>query len=504
MSKKNLDKLFQEKFSEFSDVPTEKVWKSIEASLNKKKKNRKVIPIWWKLGGIAAVMAIGIYLTIPFNNDATGTDNIITDVENKKDKIEDDRSPIVNTPKIVEETNTEDVKNNTRERANQTDNPSHILNSKTTSESEEVWVQNNRTNRASQTEEATNVQIATNTKTHKNKVSDDSNRNIIKNHSVPDKAIAQQATPHDHSGKNQALALKSDGDNHIEDGTKPNEEAIAEVKKEDAFKENVENTKKSIFDEIEEKEVEVAEVQGSRWSAGPNIAPVYFDAMGSGSPVHSIFVPNSKSGDVNLSYGIAVAYEVSKKLSIKTGINKVEYGYNTNDIEFSSSLDGFGNGQIANIDYSSASKNIRVESNVNNASSFTGKTAFDAAAKTPILTGVMAQQFGYLEVPLELNYALIDKKFGVDLVGGLSSLFLIDNSVSLTSGELTTEMGEANNLNSINFSTNIGFGFNYKFTPKVQLNVEPIFKYQLNTFSDTSGDFRPFSIGVYSGLNFKF
>ncbi|WP_273568743.1 hypothetical protein [Maribacter halichondriae] len=49
MSKKNLDKLFQEKFKDFSEIPDEKVWENISASLDKKNR-RRVIPIWWKLG----------------------------------------------------------------------------------------------------------------------------------------------------------------------------------------------------------------------------------------------------------------------------------------------------------------------------------------------------------------------------------------------------------------------------------------------------------------------
>ena len=116
----------------------------------------------------------------------------------------------------------------------------------------------------------------------------------------------------------------------------------------------------------------------------------------------------------------------------------------------------------------------------------------------------MSQQFGYLELPIEVNYALIDKKFGVNIIGGVSSLFLIDNAVSLTAGELTTEIGEANNINDLNFSANMGLGFNYKFSPKISFNLEPIFKYQLNTFSEVDGTFLPYSIGVYSGLSFKF
>jgi hypothetical protein len=116
----------------------------------------------------------------------------------------------------------------------------------------------------------------------------------------------------------------------------------------------------------------------------------------------------------------------------------------------------------------------------------------------------MVQQLGYIEVPLELNYAVVDKRFGVDLIGGVSSLFLVDNAVLLESNDLVTEVGEANNINSMNFSANVGMGLNYKFSPKIQINIEPVFKYQLNTFSNVSGSFRPYSIGVYSGFSFRF
>ena len=42
MGKKNIDKLFQEKLSDFSEMPDEKVWQSINASLDKKKKSRNL------------------------------------------------------------------------------------------------------------------------------------------------------------------------------------------------------------------------------------------------------------------------------------------------------------------------------------------------------------------------------------------------------------------------------------------------------------------------------
>jgi len=39
---------------------------------------------------------------------------------------------------------------------------------------------------------------------------------------------------------------------------------------------------------------------------------------------------------------------------------------------------------------------------------------------------------------------------------------------------------------------------------KFRLNVEPMFKYQLNPYTDSSVSFKPYYLGVYTGLSFKF
>jgi len=256
---------------------------------------------------------------------------------------------------------------------------------------------------------------------------------------------------------------------------------------------------------IEKKEVEkkaIAENTGGRWSVGPSVAPVYFNAIGEGSPVHSNFSANSKTGNVDISYGLNVAYEINKKLSIRTGLHRVNYGYDTNEIAFSSSLNASTNEEIENISYNAMARGLVVQSKATSTPNPTANA--DVIARTPQFDGQMVQQFGYMEIPLELNYALIDKRFGVNLIGGMSSLFLVENAVLLETDGLVTEMGEANNVNDVNFSTNIGLGLNYKFSEKIRANLEPVFKYQLNTFSNIAGDFRPFSVGVYSGLSFKF
>ena len=40
MGKKNIDKLFQEKFQDFSQLPDEKVWERLETSLDEKSQKR--------------------------------------------------------------------------------------------------------------------------------------------------------------------------------------------------------------------------------------------------------------------------------------------------------------------------------------------------------------------------------------------------------------------------------------------------------------------------------
>lgn len=54
---KNIDRLFQERFKDFEAHPSPEVWAKIKDRLDQKKK-RKVIPLWWKLGGAAALLAL--------------------------------------------------------------------------------------------------------------------------------------------------------------------------------------------------------------------------------------------------------------------------------------------------------------------------------------------------------------------------------------------------------------------------------------------------------------
>jgi hypothetical protein len=110
----------------------------------------------------------------------------------------------------------------------------------------------------------------------------------------------------------------------------------------------------------------------------------------------------------------------------------------------------------------------------------------------------------YLEFPLELSYALIDQQVKLSLISGVSGLVLNNNEVSVNDGQNRYILGNLNNLNQFSFSTNIGFGLSYKVFQRLNLQLEPTFKYQLGTYSDANVDFTPYQLVLLSGLQFQF
>ncbi|MCK0192621.1 outer membrane beta-barrel protein [Arenibacter sp. F20364] len=499
MSENNLDKLFQEKLSNFKEVPDEKVWNSIAASLDNKKRSRKLIPLWWKVGGAAAILAILFFAINPFSSSEPVAP-IITDVEKKTRSSKDSNSLDELSPEATSITGNEGKtsEENNIETTRQTDQDK-ITDPRRVTESTIATGKAKNNNSGKDQKNTITPHPVSNELVRNNSDS----RNFDKKTSQ-DPADSTQPGQLDDSlaNKNMPTAVEQ-GLVHQENNNidKP------EGKTQEAIPESLPSNKKSILEAIEENEVvEVKEPHNGKWSAGPSVAPVYFNGLGEGSPINSILASNTKTGSVTLSYGITVAYEISKKLSVRSGIHKVDYGYDTNDVSFTSSFNASTGNQISNINYSNDSQSIILNNpNSENVIPKPGSVfASDVTGKNPTRLGTMGQQMGYLEVPLELNYALVDRKLGVNIIGGVSSLFLTDNSVVLESSGQTTEVGEANNVNSVNFSTNFGLGLDYKFTPKLKFIVEPVFKYQLNTFSNTSGNFNPYSLGVYSGFTLKF
>ena len=202
-----------------------------------------------------------------------------------------------------------------------------------------------------------------------------------------------------------------------------------------------------------------------------------------------------------MSYGITGAYAISKKLKLRAGINRVNLSHTTTDVF------AFPGEELASRNAQPQMNNINLRGSLTNMSLMSANILHKSTTpelfktKTP---GNLDQQFGFIEVPLELEYRLVDNTFGLNVIGGFSTFFLNQNAVYIDIDGTSTLIGEANNINSTSFSANFGLGLDYSLSKQWNINLEPQFKYQINTFNNTSGNFRPFFIGVYTGLNYKF
>ncbi len=480
MDNRDLDKMIQDKLGDFRETPDPRVWDRVRASLDRKKKKGRLIPLWLRIGAAAAIIAAGLFLLAPGEDSSSEAPAV-------------GRSVI--QPDVPRESNSEKSLPGMMEDGLVNDQTSEEKNNS----SEDTGVSDG---------------VGSNSGIAKTPSARDSGQGALKN----DWLAASEATDEERGLRDQKenrvaevndaerLASIQENPNRVVDtqAAKTRGESVLTI--EEAADANGENPpKKSIFEELETQEaVADSEESEGKWSVGPSLAPVYFNSFGNGSPISSNFLNNSKSGTVNMSYGLQVSYQLSKKLSLRSGIHRVDYGYNTDDVGFTASPAARPSSLIRTISYSENSKNLVVHSTISGAQPPQEPAAVDVSAPSAAREGQMLQEFGYLEIPVEMQYNLLDRKFGINLIGGLSSLFLVENSVSLQSGEAVTEIGEATNMNSLNFSTNLGLGFYYRLNPRFEINLQPMFKYQLNTFTETSGSFQPYSIGVYSGLNFRF
>ena len=607
--KKNIDRLFQEKFKDFEAAPPEFVWDNIREALEEKKKKR-VIPIWIRLSGVAALLIIGLLVGLQIMSGINPNDNPVV-IEspvaqpNQPLQLAPSKNPIPNGGSISDSTNSINTNpvnsalvttggNATENSGTNATNPSSnntIQNSTNPAGSSSASATNpsafsnknnavaggsNRTGRNASnknnganknakaskylTNPATGVaQNASGSNNKGNSATNGTNKqNGITNNSsaVADAGTASQSKngTNKQGGINNTTSAVADniksqsktnstgnvpqnsnntanigiattnttGNNSSNannstvtplqnaiDKTMPlNEQAVAETPVDTTAAASENELEKLLREKLngekEDKDTNLAEGNTSKWKVKPQVAPVFYSSMSQGSPIDGQFASNSKSYENDLSYGLGVNYAVNKRLSIRSGVNTLNLNYSTQGVEFYASLNGATN----NINARNSNATIVVQ---NQNSKPGGNTASSPIAlfadqlPQETFNGSMVQSTGYVEVPVELSYALLDKKFGIDIIGGVSTLFLNDNNVSVISNQgLTTSVGEAQNLNNVHFSTNVGIGFKYKFFKAFEANFEPMFKYQVNTYSRDNGNFKPYFIGLYSGISFSF
>lgn len=229
----------------------------------------------------------------------------------------------------------------------------------------------------------------------------------------------------------------------------------------------------------------------SKFTVATIYAPIYLNSFGDGSGISSQFGDSPISGNNSYSYGVKLAYQLSNKFSVQSGVNLISMGYTTNNVYISPGVSSIGYADLSSNPFEGPS-------------SLKDTKGVNLSSKTENNIGSLNQVFGYIEIPIELKYNVANGKFGVNLVGGFSTLLLNRDEVYVETNSFTQSLGESNNLRSINFSGNIGIDVDYSIKKNLYLNISPMFKVQTNTFSKNTGSVLPYYLGVYTGLNYKF
>jgi len=473
----NIDRLFKESFKDFEVNAPENAWGNIEKQLVQKN-TKPIIPLWQKIAGVAAVIAITIlagsqwFMTPETNKSFVDTPNTekSNDDQNIKNKPVNERFINPN----IQNTNTVVSSDKINTTTNQT-----ITNSK---ESDKGF--SNSSTLSSKTNQA-----VANTQ----KESSNIKMKPSENYSRSNLAV----TPTNFENAEYSTVISSFDSNTLAQNLKTDLESDQISNRQNKF---VKPNQKSLIEvaaEIKEEEKYVKkDKQENSWYIKPQISPIFYGSLGSGSAIDQNFDQSSGQGEVNVSYGLNVAYKLNEKIKIRTGINRVNLNYNTNDVFV---LPSSGYSSINNVDVVPTFQNSII-----NRTQLTELEESEMSIRLPSDESQLQQQLGFIEVPMEVEYKLVDKAIDVNIIGGASTLLLNNNSIDIQTGNDSTFLGEANNVNNLSFSTNFAIGLGYDISEKLALNLEPTFKCQFNTFQPGTSDFQPYFIGVYSGIAFKF
>lgn len=267
------------------------------------------------------------------------------------------------------------------------------------------------------------------------------------------------------------------------------------------------------------------------WKMGMHISPAYSSHVTAHSDSYSQNMNyTSESGNGNIGGGLSVQYKTSKKLRVESGVYYAQSGQKSSsspqlfsrqndhyDAAFApgdnlqSIAPAFGysnNVKISNgnlqmnssagiIEMNSTPKGVIINSSPEILSS--------ENANTLITDGAFSQVFDFIEIPLYLRYNLLDKKFGIELMGGLNAGVVVGNNAYIDNNYGLQNIGTTQDISTINLSGTIGVGANYNIGKHISVAVEPRLNYYLNSIN-TSKDvvYRPYRIGFYTGLYYEF
>jgi len=500
---KDIDRLFQEKFKDFEKQPNASVWNDIEKKLINKTRNKRTF-IWFRLAGIAAALLLLFVVGNQFfNQHSTPTiEKVDTEISNPI-VIENSRSTDKNNVVVSDELRNQSDQEQTKNKYDLVTNSSEKETNTKKKEIEKIT--NPKQNYISnQSKKYNTIVTASKNNFDSKKITSDKTNKTENLSKKVDNSLAINDIELEKTKSNANLD-KVESLDKVEK-IDHNETTIAFATDKPSL-DKEKNIKKLEEDKIDINDAYAQnddidndlKTKSKKWIVGSSFTPIFYGSLSGGSSIDASIASNSKSSNTSYSYGANVSYKINNKWSVRTGIHNIDLSYSTDDVFYGEQVVAETSFQAQDANVRSLNNNVKIVIIPSNSRDLSDVNEFNRSA-----AGELEQNSSYIEIPLEVKYNLIDNKFGVQIIGGISTLFLNDNEVFLNDNGEKFIIGEASNLNKVNYSSNLGIDLNYHISKKWLVNVSPTFKYQFNTFSNNDGGFKPYVLGVYTGLNFKF
>lgn len=263
--------------------------------------------------------------------------------------------------------------------------------------------------------------------------------------------------------------------------------------------------------------------KNARWLVGAQVSPAFNVSGSSHSQVYASNMLNSANNPVDIGGGISVEYKKGKRLSVQSGVYYSGMGQASGNSSHSSvNSDYMFASADRGAEYFNTSVNIDTKSSKMMMNSAAGVIEFSSVPSGIVLGASLdekamasnavvvsdarfIQNFEYIEIPLYLRYTIIDSRFDVEMLGGFSSNLLVGNETFMESGDGKNLVGKTQDMQLLNYSGTLGVGLKYGLSERIFLNVEPRVKYYLNSLNNNSSvTYKPYTIGVFTGLSYEF
>ncbi len=465
--KRNIDLLFEEKLKQFKESPPAHTWDRLEKDLNREKSVKLLFYLRLAAASLLILLAFGAgYFYATYQSKPSQK----ISQELPLPQIESDNK---HSEKSID-FNNESVKKEETQSTHQ--NPEPTLISKLPSKKQDKIDQ----------------PVATENETY----------DIL----ITENEVQDVKTPEDRKEKTETIV-----EENIDTQNGSTEETIA-LKQDEPSKNDVMPEFKPLVLDPNAKVygLETAQDKEMKWSVGAQVAPVwsYRDISinyqnQSGSNAKEAESQLNDTEDALLSYagGVDVNYNLSNRWIIQSGMYYSKIGQvNNNALDFRQDNDQY---LLFAIRTSTGSIDVafeRVPADIRKIN-----PPKDTLEAIDLNNVKIIQNFDLFEIPFMVKYKILDKKLGINISGGLSPAYLINNNTILQVDDDKYDIGNSSNLNTMIFNTSISLGLNYALSKKLALKMEPNFKYSLSPINKNSQfDYHPYYFSWFTGLSYKF